>query len=187
MDQTENFQTASNPTAPPFLLLDTFRFRNYQTARAAALSAVKELVEVVVNALQRRNSGSKVTVGTLLRQAFSAQTFQRIYGSDPTGLFPEGSFNEEHLDKLDMYFEIPGGQLRLVAGVTDHSRGAEDRKPPQIRLALFRDSPQMDFAAGSALSRHKADPGREVTAGFEDLGVNNGGGDRCCRNPNSAR
>jgi hypothetical protein len=45
----------------------------------------------------------------------------------------------------------------------------------------------MDFAAGSALPRYKVNPCSKVTTGFEDLGVNDCGGDRRCRDHADAR
>jgi hypothetical protein len=66
----------------------------------------------------------------------------------------------------------------LVLRVPDGGRGAHDKQPPQISISLLRDTAQPRLAAGRLLLRRQAEPGGELPAGAELIGIGDGGGDR---------
>jgi hypothetical protein len=61
------------------------------------------------------------------------------------------------------------------------------QRPPDIAVSSLADAPQSFLAAARPLLRHEAKPGRELSTGFELLGISNGRDDRAGRNRSKAR
>ena len=55
---------------------------------------------------------------------------------------------------------------------------AMHQQPPDIAVSSLADAPQSFLAAARPLLRHEAKPGRELSTGFELLGISNGRDDR---------
>lgn len=89
-----------------------------------------------------------------------------------------GDRNRDHARRTPLEERVgPGRKLGLVAAMADHGGRAEHEELAQIRVALLRDLPHMDLAAGPGLPRHQTDPAGQVPPGLEGLDVADGGGD----------
>ena len=71
----------------------------------------------------------------------------------------------------------PGIFLRLLARTSQDRMGSDNQNTPEILVALFRDRPELRFAAGRILPRHDPDPGRKITTRPECLRVGDDGRD----------
>src|SRR5258706_10170718 len=71
----------------------------------------------------------------------------------------------------------PGILLRLLARTPQDRMGSDNKNAPEILVALFRDRPELLFAAGRILPRHDPDPRRKITTRPECLRVRDDGGD----------
>ncbi|MGC2222285.1 MAG: hypothetical protein WA624_07930 [Methylocella sp.] len=61
------------------------------------------------------------------------------------------------------------------------------QQPADIAVSSLADAPQTFFAAARPLLRHEAEPGRELSTGFELLRISDGRDYRACRNRSKAR
>src|SRR5882757_5355197 len=71
----------------------------------------------------------------------------------------------------------PGILLRLLACTPQDRMGSDNKNTPEVLVTLFRDRPELLFAAGRILPRHDPDPGRKITTRPECLRVRDDGGD----------
>ena len=71
----------------------------------------------------------------------------------------------------------PGILLRLLARTPQDGMGSDNQNAPEVLVALFRDRPELLFAAGRILPRHDPDPGRKITTRPKSLRIWDDGGD----------
>src|SRR5882757_6210648 len=74
--------------------------------------------------------------------------------------------------------------LRLLARTPQDGMSSDNENAPEVLVALFRDWPELLFAAGRILPRHDPDPGRKITARSKNPRIRD---DRCDRGgPNNS-